>query len=171
MAASSEVSAPTSRSGLPGRLSESRIGPRSPGPILHAHPAPWESSVRRGDEPMAATRPGYSRVWCVMGGFSPESSMSRRRSGRRRLMVEPAIAARLRSLPSVEEVVGGDEPGPHARAVAAARGAIGALRARILAGESIDAGVEAVREEVRARLAAARRPSLRTVTDATGGIV
>jgi L-seryl-tRNA(Ser) seleniumtransferase len=86
-------------------------------------------------------------------------------------MVEPAIAARLRSLPSVEEVVGGDDVGPHALAVAAAREVIAGLRERILDGESIDAGVEAIREEVRVRVAAARRPSLRRVLNATGVVL
>jgi L-seryl-tRNA(Ser) seleniumtransferase len=86
-------------------------------------------------------------------------------------MVESGIAERLRSLPSVEEVVGGDDAGPHMLAVAAAREVIAGLRERILAGESIDAGVEAIREEVRVRVAAARRPSLRRVLNATGVVL
>lgn len=86
-------------------------------------------------------------------------------------MVDSATTARLRSLPSVEEVVSGDDLGPHRLAVETARALISGLRERILAGESIDAGVEAIREEVRARLTTAHRPTLRRVINATGVIL
>src|SRR2546423_15485199 len=81
-------------------------------------------------------------------------------------MGEPAIDERLRSLPSVEEVVGADDLGPHRLAVAATREAIGALRVRIAAGEAVVPSVESIREEARARVAAARRPSQRLVLNA-----
>jgi L-seryl-tRNA(Ser) seleniumtransferase len=86
-------------------------------------------------------------------------------------MADPRTIERLRSLPSVEEVVGGGDAGPRALAVAAAREVIAGLRERILDGESIDAGVEAIREEVRVRVAAVRRPSLRRVLNATGVVL
>jgi L-seryl-tRNA(Ser) seleniumtransferase len=86
-------------------------------------------------------------------------------------MAEPEIAERLRRLPSVEEVVGGNDLAPHDLAVAAAREVIAGLRERIVAGEAVAPSVEAIRDEVRARVARSRRPSLRRVINATGVVL
>jgi len=76
-------------------------------------------------------------------------------------------AERLRDLPSVERLAAGLDA-PHARAVAAARRVIDARRAELLEGREGDADLGA---RARAALAAAARPSLRPVLNATGVIV
>ena len=73
----------------------------------------------------------------------------------------------LRGLPSVEELASSLDPVPHAPAVRAAREAIDAARARLMAGEA--AGD--VRADALARADTAARPSLRRVVNATGVIV
>src|SRR5256885_12736950 len=105
------------------------------------------------------------------------ASRPRHRSGRRSSRVEkdagstaasPDLNARLRELPSVEELAAALGSGiPHALAVRAARAAIGAARERIVAGE--DAGDLVA--EARAALEADARPRLRGVVNATGVIV
>ena len=77
--------------------------------------------------------------------------------------VQPA----LRALPSVEELAGRLRA-PHALAVAAAREAIDARRAELLAGDPGDADLVA---RARAALERGERPSLRRVLNATGVIV
>jgi L-seryl-tRNA(Ser) seleniumtransferase len=73
--------------------------------------------------------------------------------------------SRLRDLPSVERLAS-ELDAPHPLAVRAAREAVDAARAALLAGDEVDA-----RAEARERLAAAERPSLRRVINATGVIV
>jgi L-seryl-tRNA(Ser) seleniumtransferase len=73
----------------------------------------------------------------------------------------------LRELPSVEELAG-RLAAPHALAVAAAREAIAARRAELLAGEAGDADLVA---RASAALQRGERPSLRRVLNATGVIV
>src|SRR4051794_7959026 len=75
-------------------------------------------------------------------------------------------SAALRSLPSVERVAAALDA-PHAVAVAAAREAVDAARRTLLAG----AGEGDVLARARERLAAAARPSLRRVINATGVVV
>ncbi|MFL5854511.1 MAG: L-seryl-tRNA(Sec) selenium transferase [Solirubrobacteraceae bacterium] len=75
-------------------------------------------------------------------------------------------SASLRSLPSVERVAAALDA-PHALAVAAAREAVDAARRTLLAGvDEVD-----VLAGARERLAAAARPSLRRVINATGVVV
>ncbi len=76
-------------------------------------------------------------------------------------------AQALRSLPSVEQLAGRLDA-PHGLAVAAARQAIEQRRRELRAGG--DGAVDLV-ERARAALAAARRPALRRVLNATGVIV
>jgi L-seryl-tRNA(Ser) seleniumtransferase len=75
-------------------------------------------------------------------------------------------SAALRSLPSVERVAAALDA-PHALAVAAAREAVDAARRALLSG----AGEVDVLAGARDRLAAAARPSLRRVINATGVVV
>lgn len=90
-------------------------------------------------------------------------------------MADPA----LRDLPSVEELAASLGGVPHHLAVAAARGAIEAERARILAGEEEagegggagEPGAERLRAAAAARAAALARPSLRPAINATGVIL
>jgi L-seryl-tRNA(Ser) seleniumtransferase len=74
----------------------------------------------------------------------------------------------LRSLPSVEELAGALDGVPHELAVVAAREAIGARREALRAGGLDDPDMVA---DALARAAAAERPSLRRVLNATGVIV
>jgi len=76
-------------------------------------------------------------------------------------------ASRLRDLPSVEQLASALDAS-HPLAVAAARAAIDAARAALIEGAERDVDVLA---DARSRLAAARRPSLRPVINATGVIV
>jgi L-seryl-tRNA(Ser) seleniumtransferase len=73
--------------------------------------------------------------------------------------------SRLRDLPSVDHLAAALDA-PHPLAVAAARAAIASARAALRAGEEVD-----VLADARRRLAAAERPSLRRVINATGVIV
>lgn len=76
--------------------------------------------------------------------------------------------ARLRELPSVQRLAGALDA-PHVLAVAAAREAIEARRARLCAGAGDDDSD--LLASARAALAAAARPSLRRVINATGVVV
>ncbi len=80
----------------------------------------------------------------------------------------PELNARLRELPSVDELAGRLDGVPHALAVAAARAVIGFRRAALEAGGSVSGALE---DEARSWLAAAEAPSLRGVINATGVIV
>src|SRR5439155_22640611 len=96
----------------------------------------------------------------------------RRRSGRRRSRVARDAGSRaagpeLRALPSVEELASSLEGVAHAPAVTAAREAIAAARARVLAGGELGD----LRAEAMSLAQAAARPSLRRVLNATGVIV
>jgi L-seryl-tRNA(Ser) seleniumtransferase len=80
------------------------------------------------------------------------------------------VAQALRSLPSVEQLAGRLEA-PHALAVAAARGVIDARRAELRSGEVGEAGEEDLLARAREALAAAQRPSLSRVANATGVVL
>ena len=80
----------------------------------------------------------------------------------------PELNARLRELPSVDELAGRLDGVPHALAVAAARAVIGSRRAALEAGGSVSGSLE---DEARSWLVAAEAPSLRGVINATGVIV
>ncbi|HEX3317349.1 MAG TPA: L-seryl-tRNA(Sec) selenium transferase [Solirubrobacteraceae bacterium] len=77
------------------------------------------------------------------------------------------MSERLRALPSVERVATALDA-PHALAVDAARAAVAAARQAALGGDRTELDVLA---DARARLAAAERPTLRRVLNATGVIV
>jgi L-seryl-tRNA(Ser) seleniumtransferase len=77
------------------------------------------------------------------------------------------VSERLRALPSVERVATALDA-PHALAVDAARAAVAAARQAALGGDRTELDVLA---DARARLAAAERPTLRRVLNATGVIV
>jgi L-seryl-tRNA(Ser) seleniumtransferase len=77
------------------------------------------------------------------------------------------LTQRLRALPAVERVAAALDA-PHGLAVEAARDAVEAARAALLAGGADEIDVLA---DARARLAAAQRPSLQRVLNATGVIV
>jgi L-seryl-tRNA(Ser) seleniumtransferase len=94
----------------------------------------------------------------VEGGKPPARELSGHAAGDR--------SAALRSLPSVERVAAALDAS-HALAVAAAREAVDAARRALLAG----AGEVDVLADARERLAAAARPSLRRVINATGVVV
>src|SRR5204862_5114065 len=105
------------------------------------------------------------------------ASSPRRRSGRKRSKVarvagskapSPEVAARLRALPSVEELAACLDGVAHADAVRAARAVTAEARARILAGADDPA---ASAEAARAWLAADSQPHLRRVVNALGAIV
>jgi L-seryl-tRNA(Ser) seleniumtransferase len=81
---------------------------------------------------------------------------------------DPALAERLRSLPSVEELSERLAAVPKRVAVRAAREAIEAARAALLAGAEAPADLERAAREAAER---ALRPSLRRVLNATGVIV
>ena len=85
---------------------------------------------------------------------------------------DPELSARLRSLPSVEELAARlveSHGAAHGLAVLAARDAIAARREAIASGSATDA--EGIDEDAEGRLAAASRPRLRRVVNATGVIV
>src|SRR5439155_10544592 len=113
---------------------------------------------------------------------SSTASRPRRRSGRRRSRVakaagsresDPDLEQRLRALPSVEELAASLEGVPHALAVRAAREAIAARREALREGTLAERpdGPGDLRDEAFACAAAADRPSLRRVVNATGVIV
>jgi L-seryl-tRNA(Ser) seleniumtransferase len=85
---------------------------------------------------------------------------------------DPERARRLRALPSVEQLAARLDDVPHAIAVSAARAAIAAGRGAIAAAEGAVAPETAELErDARERAAAAMRPSLRPVVNASGVIV
>src|SRR5712691_1225871 len=133
-------------------------------------------------------RPGaYRRTSSSRAGSTPRRSLRRRSraavisarasrgiGARGTIVVVPArraspddAQAALRELPSVEELAG-RLAAPHALAVAAAREAIAARRAELLAGEAGEADLVA---RASAALERGERPSLRRVLNATGVIV
>jgi L-seryl-tRNA(Ser) seleniumtransferase len=77
----------------------------------------------------------------------------------------------LRSLPPVDELAARLADVPRARAVDAARAAIGARRAALAAGATGEMAIEGLEADARDWLAAADRPSLRRVINASGVIV
>jgi L-seryl-tRNA(Ser) seleniumtransferase len=81
----------------------------------------------------------------------------------------PDLNALLRELPSVDELAARLEGVPHALAVTAARAVIGARRSALAAGLATSS--EDLEPAARDWLAAAGRPSLRRVINATGVIV
>ncbi len=84
---------------------------------------------------------------------------------------DPELKRLLRALPSVDELALRLADVPRALAVDAARAAIEARRAELAAGRSGDVSLDDLEADARARLAAAARPSLRRVVNATGVIV
>jgi len=84
----------------------------------------------------------------------------------------PEAGAALRALPSVEELAAALAEVPQALAVKAAREAIEARRSALLeGGDAPPSAIAGLEEDARARAAAAARPSLRPVINATGVIV
>ena len=87
---------------------------------------------------------------------------------------DPELAGRLRALPSVEELAARLDGVPHAVAVSAARAAIADRRGAIVVdgdGAGGPPDLDDLERTARARAAAAMRPSLRPVINATGVIV
>ncbi len=83
----------------------------------------------------------------------------------------PELNLLLRSLPPVDELAARLSDLPRARAVDAARAAIAARRAALAAGAPGDVAIEGLEADAREWLAAAARPSLRRVINASGVIV
>ena len=115
---------------------------------------------------MAARRAAADAAWAV--------GVRTARSGRIERMDTNAL---LRTLPSTDEVLAAPPLARTLREVArplvvdAARDAIAEARARLLAGELADAGVDVIALDAAARATLAARPSLRRVVNATGIIV
>jgi L-seryl-tRNA(Ser) seleniumtransferase len=84
---------------------------------------------------------------------------------------DPELNLLLRALPSVDELAARLADLPRARAVAGARAAIEARRAKLAAGETGEVAVAELEADARAWLAEADRPSLRRVINASGVIV
>ena len=84
---------------------------------------------------------------------------------------DPELKRLLRALPSVDELALRLADVPRALAVDAARGAIDGRRAALAAGTAGDVSLDELEADARERLAAAARPSLRRVVNATGVIV
>ena len=92
-------------------------------------------------------------------------------------MAEKTLNQILRQLPQVEEVLASPEMGavaaelPRALAVEAAREAVAACRAGVLAGAVDDVDAAAVCRDAASRALAKARPSLRRVINATGVVI
>ncbi len=91
-------------------------------------------------------------------------------SGEQRGRRQP-LGARLRSLPSVEEVASRLGGVPPNLARAAARTEIALMRARLLAGEEVDADHDELAAAAGARAARLKRGTLRRVINATGVVL
>ncbi|HYX78893.1 MAG TPA: L-seryl-tRNA(Sec) selenium transferase [Solirubrobacterales bacterium] len=81
------------------------------------------------------------------------------------------VEERLRGLPSVEALAASIDGEPHHLLVAAARTELDGLRARILAGEDVDADPERLRDAVAERARLLRAGTLRRVINATGVVL